>query len=68
MSQALRVPPGPGCAIESATSHVEILVCDAAGEPRAHQAEEVGFGHARRLAPLFAVVFERAKTAARDLT
>ena len=67
MSQVLRVPPGPGCAIESATSHVEILVCDAAGAARALEAEEVGFGHARRLAPLLAAALERAGTAARDL-
>jgi tRNA threonylcarbamoyl adenosine modification protein YeaZ/ribosomal-protein-alanine acetyltransferase len=52
--------PGPGLAIEAATSHVEVLVVDGQGEPLAHLLEEIGHGHTRRLVPLVASVMERA--------
>jgi ribosomal-protein-alanine N-acetyltransferase len=66
-------PPGipgvtaAGLAIESATAHVEVLVCGADGAPRAHLVEEVGFGHTRRLTPLIAEALARAALAPRDL-
>ncbi len=41
-----------GLAIEAATDHVEVLVCDDAGAPLAHEREDVAYGHTRRLAPL----------------
>jgi tRNA threonylcarbamoyl adenosine modification protein YeaZ/ribosomal-protein-alanine acetyltransferase len=58
---------GPGLAIESATAHVEVLVCDRRGDPRALIAEEVGYGHTRRLTPLVAQALERSGLSARDL-
>ena len=51
--------PRIGLAIEAATEHVEVLVTDA-GRPLAHEIEEVGHGHTRRLAPLVARALERA--------
>lgn len=42
-----------GLAIEAATEHVEVLV-QHGGEPLAHEIEEVGHGHTRRLTPLVA--------------
>ena len=60
-------PAGPGLVIESATAHVEVLACDARGEPRAHLVEEVGLGHTRRLTPLVAEALARAAIAPRDL-
>ena len=59
--------PGPGLAIECATAHAEVLVCDARGEPLAERAEEVGYGHARRLTSLIAAALEEARVAAREL-
>ena len=58
---------GPGLAIESATAHVEVLVCDRRGDPRALIAEDVGYGHTRRLTPLVAQALERSGLTARDL-
>jgi ribosomal-protein-alanine N-acetyltransferase len=58
---------GPGLAIESATAHVEVLVCDRRGDPRALVAEDVGYGHTRRLTPLVAQALERSGLTARDL-
>ena len=49
-----------GLAIESATTHVEVLVCDDGLTPLAHEIEEVGYGHTRRLTPLIARALERA--------
>ncbi|HEY3214938.1 MAG TPA: tRNA (adenosine(37)-N6)-threonylcarbamoyltransferase complex dimerization subunit type 1 TsaB [Candidatus Eisenbacteria bacterium] len=48
-----------GVAIEAATSRVEVAVHGEAGL-RAHEAEEVGHGHARRLIPLVSRALERA--------
>ena len=59
--------PGVGLAIESATAHVEVLVCGADGACRAHLVEEVGFGHTRRLTPLIAAALAQAGVAPRDL-
>jgi tRNA threonylcarbamoyl adenosine modification protein YeaZ/ribosomal-protein-alanine acetyltransferase len=49
-----------GLAIESATDHVEVLVCDDAGVPLAHETEDVRYGHTRRLTPLVRRALERA--------
>ena len=49
-----------GLAIEAATEHVEVLVRGADGEPLAHEAEDVGHGHTRRLTPMVARALERA--------
>lgn len=51
--------PTVGLAIEAATDHVEVLV-QADGEPLAHEVEEVGHGHTRRLTPLVGAALERA--------
>jgi tRNA threonylcarbamoyl adenosine modification protein YeaZ/ribosomal-protein-alanine acetyltransferase len=65
--------PGPadagaaGLAIESATAHVEVAVIGADGGCRAEIAEDVGFGHTRRLTPLIAQALKRAGVSARDL-
>ena len=56
-----------GLAIESATPHVEVLVCDDGLTPLAHEIEEVGHGHTRRLTPLIARALERAKRTPADL-
>ena len=56
-----------GLSIEAATDHVEVLVCGDDGSPLAHESEEVGHGHTRRLTPLVAKALERAQVAARDL-
>ncbi len=58
---------GVGLAIESATAHVEVAVIGADGACRAEVAEDVGFGHTRRLTPLIAQAMERAGMSARDL-
>ena len=58
---------GVGLAIESATAHLEVLVCGADGGCRAHLVEEVGMGHTRRLTPLIAEALARAQVAPRDL-
>lgn len=49
-----------GIAIEAATEHVEVLVRGADGQPLAHEVEEVGHGHTRRLTPLVSRALERA--------
>jgi tRNA threonylcarbamoyladenosine biosynthesis protein TsaB len=41
-----------GLAIECATLRVEVAVLDERGRPLAHEIENVGHGHTRRLAPL----------------
>lgn len=56
-----------GLAIEAATDHVEVLVCDEAGNPLAHEIENVGHGHTRRLVPLIDKALERAGRFPRDL-
>ncbi len=56
-----------GLAIESATPHVEVLVCGADGAVRVHLVEDVGLGHTRRLTPLVGEALKRAKVEARDL-
>jgi [ribosomal protein S18]-alanine N-acetyltransferase len=53
----------PGLAIESATAHVEVLVCAPDGASLAHLAEEVGHGHTRRLTPLVMEALARAGVA-----
>jgi len=52
-----------GLAIEAATSHVEVLVRDDDGRTLAHEVEEVGHGHTRRLTPLVARALGRARVA-----
>ena len=49
-----------GIAIEAATEHVEVLV-SRGGEQLAHEVEEVGHGHTRRLTPLVARALARAQ-------
>lgn len=56
-----------GLAIEAATSHVEVLVQDGSGRPLAHEVEEVGHGHTRRLTPIVERALSRAKVAAHEL-
>jgi len=63
----LKVRPGPGLAIESATEHVEVLVVDAAGEAASQVREEVGHGHTRRLSALVAEALGRAKISPESL-
>jgi len=61
------LPAGPGLVLESATQHVEVLVCGPGGAPLAHEAEDVGHDHTRRLTPLVARALERAQVGARAL-
>ncbi len=56
-----------GLAIEAATEHVEVLVVDEQGEPLAHEIEDVGHGHTRRLSSLVGAALERAQVAPRTL-
>lgn len=56
-----------GIAIESATDHVEVVVCDPVGKVRAHRVEDVGHGHTRRLASLVDAALHAAGVAPRDL-
>ncbi len=49
-----------GLAIEAATEHVEVLVQAEDGGTLAHEVEEVGHGHTRRLTPLVALALGRA--------
>ena len=56
-----------GLAIEAATSHVEVLALGEDGEPRAHEVEEVGHGHTRRLTPMVTRALERSGLEARKL-
>lgn len=56
-----------GLVIEAATEHVEILVAGSGGEPLAHETEDVGHGHTRRLAPLVRRALERAGIGPRAL-
>jgi ribosomal-protein-alanine N-acetyltransferase len=57
----------PGLAIESATAHVEVLVCAPDGAALAHEAEDVGHGHTRRLTPLVTQALARAGVEPRAL-
>ncbi|HTK30965.1 MAG TPA: ribosomal protein S18-alanine N-acetyltransferase [Candidatus Saccharimonadaceae bacterium] len=57
-----------GLAIESATAHVEIAVFGRGPEPLAHEIEDVGHGHTRRLAPLVARALASAGREPKDLT
>jgi len=57
----------PGLAIEAATSHVEVAVVDSDFALLAHEIEEVGHGHTRRLAPMVARALERAGRRAEQL-
>jgi len=41
--------PSIGLVIEAATDHVEVLVVDEDVAPLAHEIEDVGHGHSRRL-------------------
>jgi len=56
-----------GLAIEAATAHVEVLVRDDDGNSVAHEIEEVGHGHTRRLTPLVARALATAGVEARAL-
>ena len=51
---------GAGLAIEAATEHVEVLVRGQTGDTLAHEVEDVGHGHTRRLAPMVAAALARA--------
>ncbi len=57
----------PGLVIESATAHVEVLVCAPDGAALAHEAEDVGHGHTRRLTPLVTQALARAQVEPRAL-
>jgi tRNA threonylcarbamoyl adenosine modification protein YeaZ/ribosomal-protein-alanine acetyltransferase len=57
----------PGLVIESATAHVEVLVCAPDGAALAHVAEDVGHGHTRRLTPLVVQALARARVEPRAL-
>jgi ribosomal-protein-alanine N-acetyltransferase len=57
----------PGLVIESATAHVEVLVCAPDGAALAHEAEDVGHGHTRRLTPLVTQALARARVEPRAL-
>ncbi len=57
----------PGLVIESATAHVEVLVCAPDGAALAHEAEDVGHGHTRRLTPLVTRALARAQVEPRTL-
>jgi ribosomal-protein-alanine acetyltransferase/tRNA threonylcarbamoyl adenosine modification protein YeaZ len=61
------LPPGPGLAIEAATAHVEVLACGPDGAVRAHEVEDVGHGHTRRLTPLVTRALAGAGLDARSL-
>ena len=56
-----------GLVVEAATEHVEVMAVGEDGSELALEAEEVGHGHTRRLAPLVARVLERAGLEARTL-
>jgi ribosomal-protein-alanine N-acetyltransferase len=56
-----------GLAIEAATSHVEVLVQDGAGRALAHEVEEVGHGHTRRLTPIVERALAHAKVEPAEL-
>lgn len=53
-----------GVAIEAATAHVEVLVCGDDDAVLAHEIEDVGHGHTRRLTPLVRRALARADAAA----
>lgn len=61
------LPAGPGLAIEAATAHVEVLACGPDGAVLAHESEDVGHGHTRRLTPLVTSALGRAGVDARAL-
>jgi len=50
-----------GLALETATEHVEVLVCGPDGTPLAHRIEPVGHGHTRRLAALAGEALDEAR-------
>lgn len=56
-----------GLAIEAATEHVEVLVQAEDGGTLAHEVEDVGHGHTRRLTPLVALALGRAGVKPGDL-
>ena len=56
-----------GLAIEAATEHVEVLVQAEDGATLAHEVEDVGHGHTRRLTPLVALALGRAGVKAMEL-
>lgn len=57
-----------GLVLETATGHVEVLVCDDSQRPRAHAIDDVGLNHTRRLAPLIRSTLERAGVRPSDLS
>jgi ribosomal-protein-alanine N-acetyltransferase len=57
----------PGLVLESATAHVELMVCAPDGAPLAQLSEEVGHGHTRRLTPLVNEALARAGVGHRAL-
>ncbi|MBI1799704.1 MAG: tRNA (adenosine(37)-N6)-threonylcarbamoyltransferase complex dimerization subunit type 1 TsaB [Candidatus Eisenbacteria bacterium] len=56
-----------GLAIECATPHVEIAVIDGRGGTLAHEIEDVGHGHTRRLVPLIDRALGSARLRPADL-
>lgn len=56
-----------GIAIETATSRVDVLIQDAAGDTLARRTDDVGHGHMRRLSSLIRDALKEAGVAARDL-
>jgi len=61
------LPAGPGLVVETATAHVEVLVCGADRRPLALETEDVGHGHTRRLTPLVTCALSRAGVPPRSL-
>jgi ribosomal-protein-alanine N-acetyltransferase len=57
----------PGLVIESATAHVEVLVCASDGTALARESEDLGHGHTRRLTPLVMQALARAGVEPRAL-
>jgi ribosomal-protein-alanine N-acetyltransferase len=53
--------PSVGLVLETATEHVEVLVQAEDGATLAHEVEDVGHGHTRRLAPLVGRALARAR-------
>ncbi len=56
-----------GLVLETATEHVEVLVCGSDAAALAHRVEDVGHGHTRRLAALTGEVLAEARVAVADL-
>ena len=57
-----------GLVLETATDHVDVLVCDAQASPLARRVESVGHGHASRLAGLVQAALAEAGVPPSELT